>query len=195
MEMIQNIDAWLFSLINIGLANPVTDRLMPFITERDNWFIFYVLIWLYLFTKGGRTGRISAIMILLLILFSDQVSDNILKPLFARVRPCHVIPGANILANCSEAFSFPSNHAVNNFAAAAMFSHFYPKMKWFLYPGAAMVALSRVFCGVHYPFDIIGGALIGVAFAKLFIHAWEFAEAKLSRNDSAGGSPHKEETA
>ena len=40
MEIIQNIDAWLFSLINIGLANPVADRLMPFITERDNWFIF-----------------------------------------------------------------------------------------------------------------------------------------------------------
>lgn len=155
------------------LANPFTDRFMPFITERDNWFIFYAVIWLYLIFKGGRNGRVSAILILPLILFSDQVADNLIKPLFERIRPCHVVPGAHILANCSGAFSFPSNHAVNNFAAATLFSHFYPGMKGVLYAGASVVALSRVFCGVHYPFDIVIGAIIGIAFATSVIGVWE----------------------
>jgi len=176
LEFLQNIDAQLFYFLNVTLANPVTDKLMPFITERNHWFIFYVLIWLYLVFKGGRTGRVSAFLVLLLILLSDQVSDNIIKPFFARVRPCHTLPGAHLLINCSEAFSFPSNHAVNNFAAATLFSHFYPGMKGFLFTGAAIMALSRVMCGVHYTFDIIGGAVIGMIFAFIVIWLWTYIE-------------------
>ena len=183
VEFLQYIDTQLFRFLNITLANPVTDKLMPFITERNHWFIFYVLIWLYLVFKGGRTGRTSAFLILPLILLTDQFSDNILKPFFGRVRPCHDIQGVNLLINCSEAFAFPSNHAVNNFAAATLFSHFYPGMKSFLYIGAAIVALSRVMCGVHYPFDILAGALIGMIFAMLVIQLWALIEKKIASNE------------
>jgi undecaprenyl-diphosphatase len=183
VEFLQYIDTQLFRFLNITLANPVTDKLMPFITERNHWFIFYVLIWLFLVIKGGRTGRISAFLILPLILLTDQFSNNILKPFFERVRPCHDIQGVNLLINCSEAFAFPSNHAVNNFAAATLFSHFYPGMKSFLYIGAAIVALSRVMCGVHYPFDILAGALIGMIFAMLVIQLWALIEKKIASNE------------
>jgi len=178
LEILQNIDAALFYFINNILANPFTDRLMPFITERDHWFIFYVLIWLYLFFKGGRKGKVSAILILLLILLADQFSNNILKSYFQRTRPCHVLTDVNLLINCSESFSFPSNHAVNNFAAAYLFSNFYPRMKGFLFTGAALVALSRVMCGVHYPFDIMAGAVIGILFAMLIIYLWNLFNKK-----------------
>jgi undecaprenyl-diphosphatase len=181
LELLQNIDTQLFRFINITLANPVTDKFMPFITERNHWFIFYVLIWLYLFFKGGRTGRISALLILPLIAFSDQFADNVLKPLFQRPRPCHDVPGVHLLINCSEAFAFPSNHAVNNFAAATLFSHFYPGMRTFLYTGAFIVALSRVMCGVHYPFDILAGAIIGMIFALVIIKLWEILEKSLNK--------------
>ncbi len=149
---------------------------MPFITEREHWFIFYVLIWLFLVIKGGKTGRISAFLILILIFAADQFSDNILKPMFQRIRPCHVIPGVNLLINCSESLSFPSNHAVNNFSAAVLFSHFYPGLKYFLYAGAFIVALSRVMCGVHYPFDIAAGAVVGMAFAWILLKLWGLSE-------------------
>ncbi|MBK6504574.1 MAG: phosphatase PAP2 family protein [Ignavibacteria bacterium] len=99
------------------------------------------------------------------------------------MRPCHDIQGVNLLINCSEAFAFPSNHAVNNFAAATLFSHFYPGMKSFLYIGAAIVALSRVMCGVHYPFDIIAGAVIGMIFAMLVIQLWTLIEKKIASNE------------
>lgn len=151
---------------------------MPFITERDHWFIFYVLIWLYLFFKGGRKGKVTAILILLLILLADQFANNVLKTFFQRIRPCHVLTDVNLLINCSESFSFPSNHAVNNFAAAYLFSNFYPGMKGFLFSGAALVSISRVMCGVHYPFDIMAGAVVGILFAMLIIYLWNLFNKK-----------------
>ncbi len=179
MEFIQSIDAFLFHFINSTLANSLTDKLMPFITERNNWFIFYSLIWLYLVFKGGARGRISALLVILLILVSDQTADNVIKPLFHRIRPCHVLGDVHLLINCSQSFAFPSNHAVNNFAAAALFSYFYPSMNSFLFTGAFIVSLSRVMCGVHYPFDILGGALIGMGFAYLIIYIWKMVDKKL----------------
>lgn len=179
MDLLKNADVSLFYFINKTLANPLTDRLMPFITERDNWFIFYSLIWIYLFFLGGRKGKVSAVLILILILLTDQVSDNFIKPFIHRIRPCNELPGVHLLTGCTESFSFPSNHAVNNFAAAYLFSHFYPKVKYYLYSGALIVSLSRVFCGVHYPSDIIGGAAIGMIFAFALLYIWKMLNEKI----------------
>lgn len=179
MDFFQRLDEILFYFINVTLANPVTDQFMPFITERTNWFIFYVLIWLYLVIKGGVRGRVSAILIIILILITDQLSNNIIKPYFQRIRPCHTLPNVHLLIECSDAYSFPSIHAVNNFAAATLFSYFYPDMKYFLFSGALIVASSRIFCGIHYPFDILGGAIIGIMFAWLIIYLWKLVNNKV----------------
>lgn len=153
---------------------------MPFITEREHWFIFYVLIWIYLFFKGGKKGKVAAILILILILCTDQFADNVIKPFFHRIRPCHALANVHLLINCSESYAFPSNHAVNNFAAATLFSYFYPGMKLFLFTGAFIVSLSRIMCGVHYPFDIAGGAITGIVFAMLLIFIWKKFNEKFS---------------
>ena len=146
---------------------------MPFITERNNWFIFYSLIWLYLVLKGGAKGRTAAVLILIVISISDQTANGIIKPFFQRIRPCNVLEDVHLLIGCTQSYAMPSNHAVNNFAAATLFSHFYPSMKYFLFTGAFIVSLSRVMCGVHYPFDIVVGAFIGIAFALLIIYLWK----------------------
>ncbi len=153
---------------------------MPFITERSNWFIFYVLVWLYLVTKGGITGRVSALLIIILILITDQFSNNIIKPFFQRIRPCHTLSNVHLLIGCSDSYSFPSIHAVNNFAAATLFSYFYPAMNYFLWIGAFIIAISRVFCGIHYPFDLIGGALIGIIFGLLVVYLWKLINSKVN---------------
>jgi len=178
LEILQSIDTSLFYFFNVTLANPVTDKFMPFITAREHWFIFYVLVWIYLFFMEGRRGKVAAILIIILILCTDQFADNILKPYFHRIRPCHVLPDVHLLINCSNSFSFPSNHAVNNFAAAALFSFFYPRMKFFLFAGAFIVSLSRIMCGVHYPFDMLGGGIIGIIFAMVLIFLWKQINSK-----------------
>ena len=175
MHFLQNIDNSIFYFINGTLANPVTDVFMPFITVEKHWFIFYAIMWLYLMIAGGKKGRIAALLVLLLVLISDQVSSNLIKNLVERVRPCNILPSdkVHLLVGCTNSFSFPSSHAVNNFAGAFFFSYFYPKMKYGIYTGAFLMAISRVFCGVHYPSDVFGGMLIGLFIGWFIIWLWK----------------------
>ena len=69
---------------------------------------------------------------------------------------------------CAGGYSFPSNHSLNNFAAAFFFYKLYPNLKIPLFIAASLIALSRVYLGVHYPSDILGGAIIGSAIGYLF---------------------------
>ena len=180
MEFLQEIDVAVFYFINSSLANPVTDSFMPFITESKNWIIFYIIVWFYLVIKGGRKGIVVGILILICILVSDQLSSNLLKNYFHRIRPCNILPHVHLLVECTKAYSFPSSHAVNNFAAATFFSYFYPGYKYVLFIGAFLIAISRVFCGVHYPFDILGGIFIGILVGLFIIYLWKFINNKFN---------------
>jgi undecaprenyl-diphosphatase len=72
------------------------------------------------------------------------------------------LQNVHLLVSCGSGFSFPSSHAVNNFAAALILAFFFPQNKWWFFGFAALVAFSRVYVGVHYLFDVIGGAVIGL---------------------------------
>jgi undecaprenyl-diphosphatase len=181
VEFARSIDVWIFHLINGTLANPATDFLMPFLTDLNHYWIGRVIIggaWILLIVRGGKPGRAAALMLIPLIAVSDQLSSNLIKGIFLRPRPCHVVNGAaavegvRLLVGCGGGFSFPSSHAVNHFAAATFLSTYYPRASWYLFGFAALVALSRVFVGVHYPFDIAGGAMIGVAVGWCFTVVW-----------------------
>jgi undecaprenyl-diphosphatase len=172
-DFLYNIDVQAFFFINKTLANPFTDFFMPFITDINHWKIFYVIMFLYLMIAGGRKGRIVGISLLLLVTVSDQLSSNLVKHTVERIRPCNVLQGVHLLVGATQSFSFPSSHAVNNFAGAVFLSHFYPKFKISFYIGASLMALSRVFVGVHYPSDVLGGMIIGIVIGLFFVYVWD----------------------
>jgi undecaprenyl-diphosphatase len=183
VEFLYSIDVSVFHFINDTIANPLFDKFFPFITEADHWFIAYLILWLILIFKGGRIGRIAAIGTIFLITASDQLSSNLLKNLFERIRPCNALNEVNILINCSSSYSFPSSHAVNNFAAALYFGRIFTKYRWIFITVAALMALSRPYVGVHYPSDIVAGALIGSLVGYVFSYLVlmineKFAESK-----------------
>ncbi len=167
-EFLYQIDVSVFYFINHTISNPFFDKFFPFVTDVKNWYITYILLFLVLVTMGGRTGRVAAVIFLILITVTDQFSSAFLKHLIGRIRPCNILPDVRILVTCTESFSFPSSHAVNNFAAAMFFTKIYPKFKWAFFIVATLMALSRPYVGVHYPSDIVGGALIGTVFGYLF---------------------------
>ena len=122
LEFLYQIDLKFLYFINHTLSNPFFDKLFPFITDVKNWYIAYIILFLILIVKGGRIGRIAAVAIILLIITTDQFSSSFLKNFVGRIRPCNIYPDLNVLVTCTEAFSFPSTHAVNNFGAAIFFT-------------------------------------------------------------------------
>ncbi len=179
MDFLQILDEKLFYFINVTCSNSLFDKLMPFVTARENWFMFYIIMGLYLLIKGGKKGIIVVVLCLILVTLTDQLNSFVFKAFIHRVRPCNVLPAVHLLVNCTDSFSFPSSHAVNNFAAATLISHFYKNMKIPLFIGASLVAISRVFVGVHYPFDVIGGAVIGMIMAFILILLFELLAGKI----------------
>ena len=157
---------------------------MPFLTDLNKQkpaVAVAAILWLWLMIQGGKRGRTAGILLVLSIIASDQFSSSVLKNLFARIRPCHALQGVRLLVDCGSGFSFPSSHAVNNFAGATILSHFYRKYAWGWFSLASLIALSRPYIGVHYPSDIAGGAVIGWACAICLIAAWELIDAKFIR--------------
>lgn len=184
-DFLYSIDKAIFVFINQTLSNPVSDVLWPLITDYDKILVMRIIlvgVWLWLLWKGGRRGRTTALLIIPLIVISDQLSSSVIKELVQRPRPCHEINGVpvfgniHLLVNCGSGKSFPSSHAVNNFALATLFAFYYRRWKWWFFAGAGLVALSRVGVGVHYPSDILGGACIGVLIAYCILRLWQLIE-------------------
>jgi undecaprenyl-diphosphatase len=147
-EILYSIDLALFVFVNHTLQNGVFDVVMPFLTDLNHHWparILIVALWILLLVKGGRPGRIAALLLIPTVVVSDQLSSSVLKPLVDRVRPCHELLDVHLLVGCGGGLSYPTSHAGNN------------------YPSAGDLAFTRVYVGVHYPSDVVGGALIGLA--------------------------------
>ena len=173
-EFLASADKVIFHFINTTLANPVFDVVMPALTDWNKSWVglsLFGALWLLLVFKGGKKGRVVGAFLVMLIIVSDQLSSNVLKPYFARPRPCHgIVDDVRLLVDCGSGYSFPSSHAVNNAAFGVFMSYYYRRMTWAFALYAAMMCLSRVVVGVHYPSDVLGGAVIGAIFASGLIY-------------------------
>lgn len=167
-NFLYSIDLMIFYFFNHTISLPILDKFFSVITSVNNWYIAYIILLGISWTKGGKRGKIAVVGVISLIIASDQTGYRLLKELFARPRPCDILSDVITPIGCTGTYSFPSNHALNNFAAAFFFYKLFPKLKWILFITAGLVAISRVYLGLHYPSDIIGGALIGIAFGYIF---------------------------
>ncbi len=168
VDFLYSIDVSVLYFFNHTLSAPFLNKFFGIITNVNNWYIAYLILLGISFTKGGRKGKLAVLGVLLLILVTDQFGARMLKEMVGRIRPCNALPDIITPLGCNGTFSFPSNHALNNFAAATFFYKLYPKLKWILFITASLIAISRVYMGLHYPSDIIGGAIIGSAFGYAF---------------------------
>ena len=161
-EFLQSLDRALLLHVHQGWRSGIGDAFFAWITNSDHFLIPLALIWLLLIWRGGREGRILALLLAIGLLVTDQVSSHVIKPLVGRERPCFVVPGVEAIISQVRSRSFPSSHAANVFGAATLFWLARGKRWALAFVPAALVALSRVYLGVHYPSDILAGALLGL---------------------------------
>lgn len=164
-EPLFEFDRWLFYLINKGGQNALFDAVMPFITDFSNFAIPLAAVWLALLIFGGRKGRVAAIVVAVTFALTDSTSSRIIKPLVGRERPCVALEDVRLVMGMKNTLSFPSTHAANIFGAATVLTIFYRRWAAAFFAVAACVGYSRIYVGVHYPSDVIGGAVMGAGVA------------------------------
>jgi len=169
MIWLYSIDQTVFYFFNRTIANPVLDAVMPVITTERHWTLPIAAAWLGLLVFGGKKGRLTAVLIAVILLFTDQIVNAVIKPLVGRERPCFVLEHVRLLIPQPHSRSFPSSHAANLAAMATLFTVRYPKYSVLYICVAALIGVSRMVVGVHYPSDVAAGALLGFVLAAGFI--------------------------
>jgi len=188
LEFLAQVDTALFRFINITLANPVTDRLMPFVTDGGNW-VLAVLLAVAILVHSRRWASLPILLgVAVVFAACDQAAAHLIKPLVGRVRPCHVVEGVHLLVGCSQAGSFPSAHAANWFGCALFLSWAVPRWRWVYFALAGLVSLSRVFVGVHYPSDVLGGFVVGAVISAVVIAGFRALRLDRGFRDPAGAA-------
>lgn len=177
--MIETAKKWdedLFLWLNSFHADWM-DPIMFQISETITWTPLFIYL-IYLIFKRDRANAWWVLGgVALTILAADQFTSGFLKPLMERLRPCHDPRWEGIMHNyerCGGLYGFVSSHAANTFGVSVFLNlklkGKVKNLRWlFLY--AVVVSYSRIYLGVHYPFDIVLGALIGTIMAWI---AWFF---------------------
>jgi undecaprenyl-diphosphatase len=164
-------DADLFRFINEA-HQPWLDGPMEIISGKLTWIPLYALLIYYLYKQLKQAVWKAIVYLLTTVLFADQISSSLLKPLFKRLRPCHVEEfqsWIHLPDGCGGMYGFCSSHAANAFAVAIGF-YLLTKNKRMgvaLMIWAGVVSYSRIYLGAHYPLDVITGALVGAVGAWL----------------------------
>lgn len=166
-----NWDASLLLSINQAWASPALDVLFGWVSQKGAFSLPVLLIILgLLWRRGGRAGLNLWLLLIGLILVGDLLG-NLLKHLIQEFRPCVDLGTAVRLVSapfevgCSpKPHGMPSNHALNFFVTASFLGLSLRSWRWSLALGgmAILVALSRVYLGVHYPSQVLAGALLGM---------------------------------
>jgi undecaprenyl-diphosphatase len=169
LETLNHTDTWLFLLLN-GLHNGFFDFVMYWMSDRFVWIPMYAVLVYLLIREYKWRSLVILLLVALTITTSDQITYH-LKNYLARPRPCHAeaLQGLvhTVRDSCGGPYGFMSGHAANVFALALLLIPFfksrYRYFPLFIIVWAAVVSYSRIYLGVHYPGDIVVGALLGAS--------------------------------
>jgi undecaprenyl-diphosphatase len=156
-------DRALFALVNQTLAWPPLDGVLLVVTHKFFYLGAAALTAIYLPARYRRPGLYAVVAAAVAVALSDATAVRLLKPLFARARPPFALETVRLLLpHQAPSPSFPSAHAANTFAFAFVIFTEYKRVGAALFAVALVVSYSRVYVGVHYPLDAVGGAVWGV---------------------------------
>jgi len=182
---LHSIDIATFRFINGTLSNSFFDAVMPVFAGNAWFWPLLIVCGLAAIWKGGTRGRCCVLMLAIVLPLGDGWITNSIKHAVQRPRPCLTLPGVNLplkksravdessdfRRGCATSGSFPSGHTTNWFAATMVAWMFYRRTLRFMLPLACIVGFSRIYNGVHYPSDVIGGIIVGAGYGAAIVIA------------------------
>ena len=169
MEQLAALDANILLFIQDNIRNPVLTAIMRPITHLGDKGIFWIILTLILL--AFRKTRKAGICSMFALLFMVVLNNGIIKHLVDRIRPYEVIESLKILVAKPDDASFPSGHTASSFASCTALLLSLPMVTdrrrarictVAAYILAVLIAFSRLYVGVHYPTDVLGGIVIGI---------------------------------
>ena len=167
-QPILHFDYWLFGIINQRWTSRFLDILFPLLREAEIWVPFYLFLLVYSTLNFGKKGWWWSAALIMTAIISDLTSSALIKNTIFRLRPCHepALAGTArlLVIYCPNSSSFTSSHACNHFAVSMFIFLTLRKISrgWrLIFLWAALICYAQVYVGVHYPFDILGGAIVG----------------------------------
>jgi len=174
LETLFQWDHTVFEFVNQTFTNGFFDWLLPLLRDKYIWVPLYVFLLSFLWINYKMEGLIVSLFVILAIVISDQASSTFIKHAVERLRPCNdpqFQDQVRLIVDCGPGFSFTSSHATNHFAFSALlatlFGSRYGWVSIVAYSWAFVVSYSQIYVGVHYPLDIVGGAILGIVIGKI----------------------------
>lgn len=168
LDQLIHIDKEVFLAINQGLSNPVFDWLLPILRNPFTWTPLYLFIVIFLIKHYKKMGLLIVFCTLLNFGVTDGVSSHLIKKNVKRIRPCNDVEfkhEINTRVRCGSGYSFTSSHASNHFGMAVflivLLRRKWRPIAWVGLTWAFLISFSQIYVGVHYPIDILCGALLG----------------------------------
>ncbi len=172
IDVILNFDAQALLWIQEHLRTPFLTGILVFFSLIGNSGLVWIATGLVLLIP--KRTRLGGLYLLTCLLGAYLLNDVLIKPLVARVRPYETISALEILVAPLSSFSFPSGHTNSSFAAAYALTAAFGKKGALAYLPALLIALSRCYVGVHYPTDVLAGAMVGTFSAFLICSIWKW---------------------
>ncbi|WP_150272969.1 phosphatase PAP2 family protein [Paenibacillus tepidiphilus] len=173
IRIFRKLHAWeqrLFQWINGRLHHPFLNFWLFYLTHlggATSTISINGLIWVFS-PQPLRTVGLQALVALAV----SHLPVAVAKKLYPRMRPYLALPGTNTFHNPLKDHSFPSGHTTAIFASTVPYMAAYPGLAVILLPLAATVGFSRIYLGLHYPSDVLAGAVIGTGVAAGTIAFW-----------------------